>query len=299
MRLSSVWFLLGEAGRSIRRNGLMSLAAMTSVSIALGVFGGAVYSLYRLHQFAAAQPERFEIAVFLRPETPRKVSQDVAERVRTLSGVKAVRLVPKEEALRDLLQQDTRRGSHVTEALAGANPLPDRLDVQPVSAEQARTVSEALRSRSRFPEIEYVRDEADLVDKLLATSYLVRTVAAVLAILLLLATGIMIHSTLRLTVVARQREIEIMRLVGAPHAFIRLPLVFEGIFYGVVGAWIASGLVFLVISQLSRYVQSFESPLAAGLPPPPGAGAIWAALTLTGLALGTVTSLLSIRRFLT
>lgn len=298
MTLSGVAYLIGDAAKSIRRNGLMSLAALSAVTVSLTVFGGALFGLYRLHQFVASQPERFEIAVFLRPELPREVSLELERKIRGMPGVAGTTLVTKEEALQTLMEQDRRRGTRVTAALAGANPLPDRIDVRVVSPERSREVASSLRSSRMFPEIECVNDERELLDKLMATSRLVRTISAVLAVLVLLATGVMIQNTLRLTVIARQDEIRIMRLVGASPAFIRIPILLEGIFYGVAGAAIAAGLVLVLVAQTSRYAAQFQTPLAEGLPPAPGAGAVFAFLVATGLALGALMSVISIRRFL-
>lgn len=298
MRLSSFFFLVDEAGKSIRRNGLMSLAAFSAVTVALSVFGGAVFFLYRLHQFAAAQPQRFVIAVFLQDNASRSTSTDVERRIQGIPGVTETRLVTKEEALGELMEEDRKRGTRIVDALAGANPLPDRIDVRTASPERSRSVAAVLRNESRFPEVAAVRDEREMLDKLVATSKLVRTLSAIVAGLLLFATAVLVQNTLRLTVIARADEIQIMRLVGASPAFVRLPIVLEGIFYGVAGAIAASLVVILVLSQLSRYTARFESPLAVGMPPAPGPWMILVVLMATGLVLGLVTSVISLRRFL-
>lgn len=298
MRLSSIAFLIEEAAKSIRRNALMSLAALSSVAVALTVFGGSVFALYRLHQFVEAQPARFEIAVFLRPDVPRPQVARIRRKIASLPDVASVRLVTREAALQELLEQDEKRGGKVTVALAGANPLPDRFDVRPSNPERVAALSAVLRDPKRFPEIEHVRDERDLLNKLLSVSRLVRRVGGTLALLLLLATGVIIHNTLRLTVLARQNEIAIMRLVGASPVFIELPLIIEGIFYGVVGAMIASIAVLFIVHQTSLYVGDFQTPLAVGLPPAPQPSVVVGGLLLAGITLGMVTSLISARRFL-
>lgn len=298
MTFSSLAFLVEEAAKSIRRNALMSLAALSSVTVALTVFGGSVFALYRLHQFVAAQPARFEISVFLRPNATREEVLRAKSEIEHLPGVRSVRLVPKEAALKELMEQDERRGTEVVKALAGANPLPDRFDVRPTAPEHARKVAALLRDSKRFPQVEYVRDEGELLDKLLATARLVRRVGGTLAVLLLFATGVIIHNTLRLTVLARKNEISIMKLVGASPSFIQFPLILEGIFYGVAGAVLAAVAVLFIVAQTSRYVGAFQTPLALGMPPAPGPLTVVVGLLLAGFVMGVVTSLISIRRFL-
>jgi len=276
----------------------MSLAALSTVTIALAVFGGSLFGLYRLHQFVAAQPTQFQIAVFLSVELPRSGVAEIERQVRGIPGVSDVSLVTKEAALAELCEQDRQRGTQVVAALAGANPLPDRLDVHVTAPERSPEVATALKDRRRFPGIECVRDERDVLETLLATSRLVRNVGGTVAILLFLATGVVIQNTLRLTVLARKNEIAVMRLVGAAPSFIRMPLILEGVFYGVAGGIIAAAVVQFAASQSSRYIGKFQTPIAQGLPPAPGVGTVFALLAASGLALGIVTSVLSVRRFL-
>jgi len=89
-----------------------------------------------------------------------------------------------------------------------------------------------------------------------------------------------------------------MRLVGATPAFIRFPLILEGLFYGLVGAGVAGCLVLFVASQSSRYVGRFQTPLAEAIPAAPDPLLVLTALTITGAGLGLITSALAIRRFL-
>ena len=190
------------------------------------------------------------------------------------------------------------RATRVVAALGGANPLPDRLDIRVTDPSRTRRVSDLLSDQRRFPEIECIRDEADTLDRLIATSDLVRNVGAALAVLMLIATSMVVQNTLRLTVMARADAIAIMRLVGATPSFIRLPLVLEGLFHGVVGAVVAGLLVLVVAAQSSLYVGRFRTPLAETIPAAPQPMVVLAALVATGAALGLITSALAIRRFL-
>jgi cell division transport system permease protein len=296
--LSSLAFLIDDAGKSIRRNGLMSIAALTTVTIAMAVFGGAVFALYRLHQFADAQPRQFEIAVFLRPDLPREKAMAAQSRIDALPNVARVGLFTREQAMTQLQEDDRSAGSSIAEALAGDNPLPDRLDVRVSDPAMTGRVSAALRDRRAFPEVDRVRDERDTLNKLIATSTLVRNVGCAVAALLFIATTFVIQNTIRLTVVARRREIRIMQLVGATPSFIRFPMVLEGLFYGAAGALVASAIVLFVAYQTSRYVGKFDTPLSQAMPPALGAHVVVASLVACGILIGWTSSMVSIRRFL-
>lgn len=289
---------MGEAARDIRRNGLMSVAALTTSAISLTVLGGALFTLYRLHQFADAQPRRFEISVFLRPEVRRSAVNDVRARILALPAVDRVTLFTKEQAYAELQQSDRESSTAIVAALGGANPLPDRLDVRLRDPSATGRVAGLLQDRKRFPEVDRVRTARDALQIFLGVQRLVRNVGGGLAALLFIGTAFVIQNTIRLTVLARRREIRIMQLVGATPGFIRMPLVLEGMFYGVAGALLAGGAVLFVVAQVSSYGRRIVSPLAQSMPPAVGPWTVLAVLAAIGAILGCLGSVLSIRRFL-
>src|SRR5262249_48214934 len=118
------------------------------------------------------------------------------------------------------------------------------------------------------------------------------------ASLLFLGTAFVIQNALRLTVIARRREIRVMQLVGATPGFIRFPMVLEGIFYGAVGSLIASGLVLFVANQISTYSERIVSPLASMMPRAAGPSIVILLMVGAGAVIGWSGSLLSVRRFL-
>jgi cell division transport system permease protein len=293
MRISSLFFLIGESARSIRRNGLMSLAALSTVVIAMTVLGGAVFSLYRLHQFAESQPRQFEIAVFMQFGTEREKTEDVKRRIEQLPNIESVLLYTKEQAWRDNNPLYGKAKDSLEE-----NPLSDCLQVRVRDPKDTAQMSALLGDAARFPEVEAVRDAHDELIKLFAFSRLVRNVGGAAAILLFLATAFVIQNTLRLTVHARRKEIRIMQLVGATPGFIKLPMVLEGVFYGTAGAAAAAGLVLLAARQISTYAAQFHSPLAMSLPAPVDPLIVIGALVGGGAIVGWAGSVLSVRKFL-
>lgn len=301
MGLSSLTFLIEEAGKNIRRNGLMSLAALTTVTVAMTILGGALFALYRLHQSVESLPQQFEICVFVQPKLPREKTLEVQQRLRALPGIAHVGLVTKEQAWAEMQQQDRERGENITAALEGENPLPDRLDVRLADARRTAQIVERLRDPTQFPEVHNVRDDRKTLNQVLALSRLVRNIGGAAAVLLLLATAFVIQNTIRLTVFARRRDIRIMQLVGATPGFIRLPLVLEGLFYGVVGAAVAGGIVLFAAGQISAFLAKSETPLLALMQPasdPLGPSAMVGLLIALGALVGWTGSALSIRRFL-
>lgn len=297
MSFSAFAFLVDDAAKSIRRNGLMSIAALTTVTVAMAVLGGSLFTIYRLKQFADSQPRRFEILAFVEPKADAATVESVRDRATRIPGVASVRVYTKDQALRDLQAEDRRQHTEIVASLEGINPLPDRIDVRVSDPAVTERVAGELRS-PRFPEIEQVRDENDALSKLIALSNVIRNVGGAVAVLLFIATAFVIQNTIRLTIYARRREIRVMQLVGATPAFIRLPFLLEGTFYGAAGATAAACLVLFVVAQVSSYAGQFQTPLTQGVPPAVPSGVIVIMMVATGAAVGIVTSAISLRRFL-
>ena len=133
---------------------------------------------------------------------------------------------------------------------------------------------------------------------MLGVSRLVKTVGGGVAIGLFTATMFIVFNTIRLTVFARRREIQIMQLVGATPGFIRLPLVLEGLFHGVVGGALAAGLLLVGGRAVSQSLAAFRSPLLGDAPTGTNALQILGILVAAGALVGLCGSTLSIRRFL-
>lgn len=297
MHLSTFTFLIDESGKNIRRNGLMSLAALTTVAVSMAVLGGALWSIYRLHQIAATIPRQFEIVAFTHLNTSRKEAEGLLERLHNIPEVATATLYPREKAWTDIQQEDNKTGTSLTGEVE-QNPLPDRLDISAKNPAQTTMLAVALRDHTRFPELESIRDDRETLNRVLATSRLITNIGGVAALALFLATSFVIQNTIRLTVLARRREIRIMQLVGATSAFIRMPMVLEGIFYGITGAAVAAGVVIFVAKQLTHYINRIDSPVVSTLPPPVSPLIVLGLLVILGLIIGWVGSVLSLRRFL-
>lgn len=293
MRLHSLIFLIGEAGRNIRRHGLMSLAALGTVTVSLTVLGGVLWTTFRLNEFARSQPERFNrIDLFLPATSDRAVSEALQKRLEKLPNVKNVELIPKEEAWKLIQQQEPA----LTQALE-SNPLPDKLEVELDDPTQVSALAEQLRDRKAFSQVEKVVDAGEEVRTLVNFARIIKIVGGGLSIGLFIATLFIIHNTIRLTVFARRREVRIMQMVGATPGFIRLPLLLEGLFHGTVGGVLAGVLVLLCGREVSRFVMSIKSPLVGNQLSLLNPAQVYLLIILLGGCLGVVGSFLAIRRF--
>jgi cell division transport system permease protein len=213
------------------------------------------------------------------------------QQVRSIPGVVRVRLVPKEEAWLAFQQRYPSKAD-----LAGLreNPLPDKYEIRTAKPQQIFRVANAVRL---LPHVAHVSTGTKVLENLLRIARLVRLVGLVCAGLLLLATVAVISNAIRVTLFARRREIRIMQLVGATNGFIRLPFVFEGVFDGAVGAVlacfvVATGYGYLVRTALASVPLLAEFHTDVSLPH------LFGGLSLIGVAIGALGSMITMRRFL-
>lgn len=289
--LASAAYLTREGVVGFRRNGLMSAAAVTSVLAALLAFGGALVSLWNLEALAA-QVEAQLVAVAYLQDGLSPAQQERARRAAAaIPGVRAVTFVPKQEALRRL---EEALGGVELRAAVRQNPLPDTLEVRPERAQDLRRVADALRA---VPGVSDVTYGADATDRLLGLTRLVRGAGGAATLILGGVSVVVSANALRLTVLARRQEVEIMRLVGATAWFVRWPFLVEGLLHGLLAALCASALwAGFYPWAVARLHQAW--PFLPVLPSRQVVPSLVAALLAAGVAVGLVGAALSVRRFL-
>jgi len=296
MRVS---FFLREATRSLRRNAVPSFAAMASVLVTMLVLGVFIPMVQATTGAANEVRGKVLVNVFLKPS-----ATDVAvERVRRVltqdtKYVGNVTYVSKAEAYAREKKQNPE-----AYALLGSNPLPDTFRVSPDEPSNVGKLRDELApltpSGERTvvdPAIEEVKNRRDETTKILSATRVVKLSMASLALLLVLASVLLISNTIRLSLFARRREVEVMKLVGATDWFIRWPFVIEGIIVGAMGGIMAIALLLVAkvafIDPLKQDFSLIASPETLNF------GVLIAVLLFASVAVSAAGSGLSLRRFL-
>jgi cell division transport system permease protein len=294
-----VGFFLREAARSLRRNAVPSFAAMASVLVTMLVLGVFIPIVQATTGAANEVRGKVLVDVFL---TADAKDRDV-ERVRQLLVAKTphvgnVEFVSKAEAY----ALEKKRNPEAYELL-GSNPLPDTFRVTPTKPERIDELRDALApvtpSGERTvadPAIDEVKNRRDETTKILSATRVVKLSMAVLAGLLVLASILLISNTIRLSLFARRREVEVMKLVGATDWFIRWPFVIEGVIVGAMGGVLA--ILLLLVGKVA-----FIDPLKADFaliasPSTINFGVLIVVLLGASVAVSAAGSGLSLRRFL-
>ncbi len=248
-------FFLKEALRSVRRNAVPSFAAMASVLVTVLVLGVFIPIVQATTGAANEVRSRVIVDVYL---DPKASDQDVERVRRTLNEdtpyVGNVQYVSKEEAY----AAEKKRNPEAYELL-GSNPLPDTFRVTPDRPQNVNALRDALMvagGRPSDPAIQEVKNRRDDTDKILSATRVVKLTTAVLTALLIIASILLVGNTIRLSLFARRREVEVMRLVGATNWFIRWPFVLEGVILGALGGVLA--VLLLLVGKVALI-----DPLAA------------------------------------
>jgi cell division transport system permease protein len=241
-------FFLKEALRSLRRNAVPSFAAMATVLVTVLVLGVFIPMVQATTGAANEVRGRVIADVYLKTDAKQPDVDRVQALLLRTPHVKRVQYQSKDQAYRE-----QRKRNPEAYALLGSNPLPDTFHVYPDKPDNITAVRNALAplapAGGRVPidrAIDEVRNREDDTNKILTATRVVKLTMAGLAALLILASMLLIGNTIRLSLYARRREVEVMKLVGATDWFIRWPFVLEGIIVGALGGLMAVGLLTVV-----------------------------------------------------
>lgn len=291
--ISFVAFSLRRAWQGFWRNAVMSLAATATMIFMLVLLSGFFVLLTGLNAGLQFVEQKVEIVADLRDEAPTLAIEDLKARAMGLPEVASVEYVNASEALRRFQERLRQQGRQDLTQFLDKNPLPGSLQVKLKDPHVFGNVVEFLRGD---PVVARVKEIQSLVDRVLTVTNLLRTGGLVILGLVGIVVLFIIVNTIRLAVVARAEEIEIMRLVGASDAFIRWPFIFEGALVGLVGALVTLGLLALGAERLGGVMTGFFEVLPLQL------GSLGRDLGLlvmgTGVGLGVLGSWVSVRSYL-
>jgi cell division transport system permease protein len=290
-----------EALRSIRANAAISVAATVTALIAVFILGAFIPSFMYVRSAVDAQTAKVDVDVYIADTATVAQVNSLREKLdglRTDGTVAGVTYVSKEDALR--IMRERLRDPSVLDELP-SNPLPAKFNVQPTEAENADVIVAAVKDDPALDPTEGIVYPETTADRLLTAAKFVQWAGFALIGILLLAAVLLIGNTIRLSIFARRREVEVMRLVGATNWFIRWPFMIEGVICGLVGAVVATAMLWgIKVGVVDAWAAGADSALTkTGA----AAGTIaFPMLTLiligAGALLGAIGSGITLRRFL-
>ncbi len=241
-------FFLREAMRALKRNAIPSFAAMATVLVTVLVLGVFIPVVQATTGAANEVRDKVIADVYLKTDVKKR---DIARVERLLKAeplVGKVVFISKEQAFKT----ESARNPRAYELL-GSNPLPDTFRITPRNPDEIGKLKDALAPQAPGggttvvdPAIDEVKNREEDTNKILSVTRVVKITMALLAGLLGVASMLLIANTIRLSLYARRREVEVMKLVGATDWFIRWPFVLEGVIVGAVGGVLAILLLAVV-----------------------------------------------------
>jgi cell division transport system permease protein len=291
MRLS---FFLHEAVRSMRRNAAPSFAALATVLVTMLVVGVFIPAVEVTNDAANTVRGRLIVDVYMKTSATTADEARVRREILAVPHVKAVQFESKAQAYR---QQESQNQA-AYQLLGGVNPLPDTFHVIPDNPANVLAIHAALAPGGKTfdPTVQTVSNKKSYTKKALELTSAVKWGGLAFAALLTIASILLIANTIRLSLYARRREVEVMKLVGATDWFIRWPFVIEGIIVGLVGGVFAIGV--LVVTKVALLDPLFSGWSLVSQIRTIAFPALIAVLLGASVFVSAVGSGLSLRRFL-
>nr|WP_290222799.1 ABC transporter permease [Trichocoleus desertorum] len=293
--LTKLDYLLRETLLGLRRGGWMNWAAISTVTVLLFLFGISLQTSWQLEGLLGQFGSQLEVSVYLNTGVEATTLEPI---VQAIPEVIAVKAISKEEAWMALVKEmGISDITGATQQLNG-NPLVDELKVKARTSKGVPTLAEQLRKLQGVEAVQYV-DEA--VKRIAQLNQGLNWISFTITSVLTLTAIAVITTTIRLIVMARRREIEIMQLVGATTAWIYLPFILQGITFGIAGAAIAWALIKAVqrfLGNLLAQQPDLIQFLAAGVQLSPMKLLLLPFVLVSfGGLVGLMGSLLAVRRF--
>jgi len=298
-----LFFFIAEALRALRRSAAPSLAAIVTVvltTLLLGVFIPVIKASSTTNQNVRDQ---LALEVFMDVDATKKQAKRVQRKLEAIPHVERTEYVSKAKGLddlrKDLGEEEISQG--ITQL--PKNPLPILIIVHPDDPNNLPSIQAAItppgssgKATPISPRIDKVSNGQGAANTIRTVTNAVKIILLVIAALLLVVSLMLVANTIRLSIYARRREVEVMKLVGATNWFIRWPFVLEGLMVGLFGAALAVGILWAgklaIIDPLAQNFDLIDNFSTIGFVP------LIATLMAAAIVVSALGSGVTLRRFL-
>lgn len=285
-----------QALQQIFRNKGMSLAsvfAITAMMLILGLFFVMTVNINLFTEMIKADYDQVE--VFLEDSVDEVEAQSIMDQVDSHDAVKEVEYRSKEDAL-NIMKKRWGENSYLLDTL-GENPLPNSLLITVDSLESANAVTDYI---NEFEGIEDVKYYKETVEKLTTVTDFLQIACMIIMAFLVIVSVVVVANTIKLTVMARSKEISIMKYIGATNWFIRGPFFAEGVILGIFSSLVSAAITFAIYSKIVNEIGTQVMTILSSPLVPAGymAGNLICIFLAMGISVGACGSIISMRRFL-
>lgn len=294
-------FFVLEALKSLRGNFATTVAAVVTVLVVMFIAGIGIALGSYVYNYSNKVRDDVTIRAYLKDSASDKQIAEVQRTIMETPGVQpdSLQFISKDDAILRL-QDQLGEDSEILKLTLG-NPLPASFEFKAVDPDQTAAVAAAIAGlpgldppQAGLPNPDYGAGKADRV---LRTAGTITLVLLGMGVVLAIAAVLLIGNTIRLSIFARRREVEVQKLVGATNWFVRLPFMIEGMICGVAGA--IGAAILLAVSYQTLLADRVESAMSgSGSPNAIAFPLLVVLLILAGLGIGALGSGLTMRRFL-
>ncbi len=261
MNPKRISYIFRQAFKSMWRNRMMGFASISSVTAVLIILGVVLIIVLNVNNLAMVAKETFDqIAVYIVDGTEDEQIEKMGRSFRQIDGVMGVAYQTKDYAL-ERVKEDWGEDAILLQDLRN-NPFPNTYIVQLSDVGKSDEVIETLKT---FEGVDEVRYYQEAVNTLIKMADFVKKFGAGIIIALLLISVFIISNTIKITVLSRQREIELMQYIGATNGYVRGPFILEGIMLGLLGSLMAILLIMLGYNYSINYLAGRYVALLSGM----------------------------------
>lgn len=293
MKFSTKWYYIKETFTSLKRNSLMSIASISTVALSILVLGMFLTMVLNVNNLASHLENQVQVTIYMEDSASAEQLKQMEKVLRSTPGIVKVTPRTKEQALADFKKRLGEQ-QKLLAALGEDNPFPASFEIQVDNPER---IPQLVPQFQQMPGVETAKFGQEVVEHLFQLTRVLRIGGVLLIILLAIATLFIISNTIRITVFARRREVNIMKYVGATDWFIRWPFLLEGMIMGFVGALIASVTLYKGYNAIQAKIYGTLAFFPM-LPSWPTMGWLCGGLVCVGTLIGALGSSISLRKFL-
>lgn len=287
-------YFFSQGIRGLVSNSLMTLASVGIVIASLVLFGTFVLLGMNLNYIGEQIKEQCEINVYLPRDMSRDDVRKIGSELAKIKYVKEAQLYTKEERFNNFKDSSYEEQADVIDMLEQDNPLRDSYILV---LEDVSRANEVAAAAGKIDGVEEVVNSQHLIQRIITLTNAIRHISIWLILVLAVVSVFIISNTIKLGMFSRRKEINIMKFVGATNWFIRWPFIIEGMFLGIIGALIASGIVLLGYESIYKGMQDFMGNIRfLELYEVSGAGVL--GFLIMGVGMGMIGSAMSIRKHL-
>ncbi|WP_299411549.1 permease-like cell division protein FtsX [uncultured Dialister sp.] len=290
---SSLGYFWKETFYSLFRNKFMAVASVLTVTLSMFILGVFLCAVLNINHMATYLENQVEMTVYLKDGLNTDQVMAVGKKLKALPDLKEIKFTNKDQAMAEFKQRlGDQQG--ILDAING-NPLPSSYST---SFSTPASLKNAVNIVTKYQEVDSVQYGQDIIEQLYKVAQVIRIGGIILIVFLAGAELFIISNTIRLTVFARRREIQIMKYVGATNGFIRWPFIFEGMIIGLLGSGIAAFILWegykVVLMEMTQAGLVFIPMIALW----PFIGYITIMLLAAGIIIGILGSTISLRKYM-